>query len=215
MGIKLEYLTDLKDSKSKIVLEVADLEAAAQISADMNKDRNWQDNINFTVLNYEFKPGLNADIKLTELFWLQSKEYNPKGYDMYILGLEAGPISDEQFWKTIAKMEWSSDYSYKRINKEMLELKYGTIGFEIAIGNIFKEKKQDLKNMIDYNLEKNNLEYGSVIGLGDDSLDDLCSNIIGLGETTYLKAMKKVKFAGKQDTNESFAYIFHLSDYFK
>jgi len=214
MGITLEYLTDLKDSKSKIILEVTDLKAASQINKDMNKDRNWQDYIIFTVLNYEFKPGLNADIKLTELFWLQSEEYNPKAYDMYVLGLEAGPINDEKFWETIKKMNWSSDYSHERINKEMLELKYGTIGFEIAIGNIFKEKKQDLKNMIDYNLEKNNLEYGSVIGLGDDSLDDLCSNIIGLGEKIYLKAMKKVKFAGKQDTNESFAYIFHLSDYF-
>ena len=212
--MELQFLnekTNLKEIKI-----VKDLKEAGQFSRELNKGRNYFESLKIVVIQNEFKIGLFSDIPLTDLFWLHH-ESNIYGMQEFILALEAeaAGFTDKEFWAAIKKMKWDTDFSFKRIQKELTELNFGDISVTCAISRTFFTKKLKLKEAIATNIDNNNLDYYNVIGLGDDSLDDLCSNIIGLGEEIYNKAMEDVVFAGKQDTNESFAYAFNFEDLFK
>jgi hypothetical protein len=210
--MEISYLQDKNKPDSLVEMEVVDFDTAVKIQDDINSDRFGKFK-KIIISDYEFKRGVHADISVSDLKWLLN-EHNTSGMEQHILSLEAKYISDEDFWKIIKKMKWTTDFDFKRIGADLNNMVYGDLGYSIGICKIFSAKKTALKEAIDYNLDKEELDYSEVIGLGDDSLDDLCSNIIGLGKTKYEKALKNVKFAGKQDTNESFAYVFNMDEHF-
>lgn len=162
------------------------------------------------VVDYEFSPTVKETIKVFSLNMLLNNRFNKEALEEHIIMLQHGKLSDDEFWETIEKLNWPSDLDYKRISKELSEGKYGNKGFALALSNKFQEMKNKLYDNIFDSLDKKGLSYDKTIGLGDDSLDDLCSNIIGHGKKMYEKSLNNPVYAGKQDTNESFAYSFQF-----
>lgn len=121
------------------------------------------------------------------------------------------PISEEYFWEVIAKMDYVSDFDYKRIRNTFKD--EITKEFNDQYNKIYSQ----LENRIDEMLENEGLSgYEDLINLGDDSFGDMIAHIIGLGKDEYEKCMLNIhevsahaqgKFGTKEGYSESFEYI--------
>ena len=203
--MKLQYSTT-NNPKETISLSVETLEDAKHLSKDLHRD------IELYVVDFPFTPKLTETLKLSSLTWLLNSRNNPNGLKQHILMLESGKLSDSDFWNVIKQIDWASDLDFKRISNEFDNGVYGSKGFALSVSYKFDEMKSKLMKAIDEQIIYKELDYYDVIGLGDDGFDDLCSNIIGMGQKVYEKALIDPEYAGSLNTNESFAYSFQFEN---
>jgi len=187
---------------------VNDIEESMALQKELQDEYSKFD-FEIVVLDYPFTNELKETLPVRQLNWIVNNPYHPNALNDHILMLEAGTIEEDEFWSLIETFDWPSDLSYDRINSELLAGLYGPRGKTLAIDNKFRSVKKALYEAIEDQLDYKGLEYEKVIGLGDDSFDDLLSHIIGSGRKAYNKAFKNPVFAGKQPRNESFAYSFN------
>lgn len=110
------------------------------------------------------------------------------------------------FWSFIESFDWCSDYNYIRCRDEL----YSTYsnGDILYFKQCFAEVRKALWDKLIL-WEKNNKK---AFNLGDDSLGDLISHIIGLGKSEYIKTLVNPELAYKRALHcafvESFSYMF-------
>lgn len=203
--MQLEYKNQTTDTTIK--LSVDSFEEASYLQDELRRLSSSAPDI--LVIDYPFREDLKETLTVRELNWIINNQYHPNALEDHILMLESGTLSDDEFWSIIELMDWNSDLDHERIARELKGGVYGARGRALAISKKFTKLKSALYEEIDKQIEYKGLDYNEIIDLGDDGFDDLLSQIIGSGRKMYNKAFKDPVFAGKQPTNESFAYSFN------
>lgn len=112
-------------------------------------------------------------------------------------------------WKLIEEINWGyliqqyPQYPYDKVGEYCTE--NFTLRETILLQNFVVEKRKELQNIL----------QNKIKGIGDDSFWDLCSHIVGLGESVYNLCIKYPEIAQilVKDKVENFEYGFTKAIY--
>jgi hypothetical protein len=113
-----------------------------------------------------------------------------------------------RFWSLVKDCRWSEDYSYPRIKKFLMKT---LTKEEVAqFSAYFSKVNDEVYKIMDAHDKYLKKTEGHGYGLGDDSFGDLCSEVIGRGES-FFNSVKKdpaiaATMARNRDYRESFSY---------
>ena len=119
-------------------------------------------------------------------------------------------MNDKIFWAIIDKMNWTKDYNYKRISKEVKNQIYGDKERMMWFLETYNKKIDTLTNIAH---QMNPKEYQKYINKTDEELWETISYIIGLGKKHYnaiIKKHSKFKKYKKNKSIENFSYSFEI-----
>lgn len=130
-------------------------------------------------------------------------------------------MDNKEFWTIVESLNWNEDKNYNKHKKRLL-LKY-----DEKILEELQKMTQDKISILSKKLNSFEKISGNIIGLGDDSFNDFCCEIVGRGEKFYNNIIREVdefmvsenkeisalKMAHNYDFTESFWYcIPHQGD---
>lgn len=118
------------------------------------------------------------------------------------------------FWELVEQLGWKeNNFDYKVCCEKLKSLCNNNKYIMDYFNKIRCSYRDALKNAIDdYELKEYGARsYGNFFKGGDDSFDDLCNHIIGLGKETTFSVLENPKLASEffDSFKESFAYCFH------
>jgi hypothetical protein len=166
-----------------------------EVVGSTNEDMymSTEDVIDF--INHQFPGTFNKeDVLLKEGLNLQKKQ----------------PVSDEEMWKLIDTIGWGTrTYDYNKV-QHWLHDNYREEKID-EFHTWVNDKVEELKEDLEIYAEPNNVSDYYDIG-GDDSFDDLASEIVGRGKEYYQKVQQNSDIAaelGKSgEYQENFQYCF-------
>lgn len=120
------------------------------------------------------------------------------------------PMPPEDFWRVVAALKWGEDTDYKAIGR----LYHGMLTAEQRAA--FEVTYDGFHAVLAGAIAEYEHKTGVSAGCGDDSFNDLCAHVVGLGREVYERELASptlaVERGRKGDFTESFAYTFQVDD---
>lgn len=120
------------------------------------------------------------------------------------------------FWELVEKLNWKENCNYptKELQQKFYQLCEGNEYIAKYFDNTRKSYVNVLKTIIyDYELRTyGHRAYGDFFKGGDDSFDDLCNHIVGMGQEVTMAVLQNPALASEYFDSyvESFAYCFQI-----
>jgi len=120
-------------------------------------------------------------------------------------------ITDTTGWRLVALLNWQLDFDYRRIQDEIESKISPTNPDHLQAWCV--DKRKDLQSILDRHADSTPEGRRRFFGIGDDSFNDLCCHIVGLGKTFYEVVCDRPQIAkemaDKRNFKENFEYSFH------